>query len=351
MLKEAIAAVSERTDLDRETIAAVFEEIFAGRASPAQIGALLIALRMKGETIEEVTGAALALRRRAHSVSSPPGRVVLDTCGTGGDGSGTFNISTAVAFVAAAAGVTVAKHGNARFSSRCGSADVLAAAGVSLDASAPRVERCLAEIGVAFLFAPKFHPVMKEVASARRDLGVRSIFNILGPLANPARAKRQLIGVYARSLLPIVAGALAALWTDRSLVIHGEDGLDEVSPAGATLAMLVEGERITPLTLRPEDADVEPFPIGHVQGGDAMANAKLLRELLGGAPGPTREVVVLNAAAALWVASVSPSLKDGASRARIILDDGSALAKLDALAAMTAAAAEGAVTARSEARS
>lgn len=335
MLKEAIHDVTQRRDLTRERIGLVFEEIFAGRATAAQVGGLLVALRMKGETIEEVTGAATCLRGRARYAATPAGRVVMDTCGTGGDGTGTFNVSTAVAFVVAAAGITVAKHGNARVSSQCGSADVLAAVGVSLNASLECVERCLADVGIAFLLAPMFHPVMMEVAAARRELGVRSIFNILGPLANPARATRQLIGVYDRALLPIVAGALAALGTERSLVVHGDDGLDEVSPAGLTHAVLIEAGRTTPMSLYPENAGVERIDLGDIQGGSPEHNAMLLRQVLGGARGPIREAVVLNAAVALWVAEVDADLRTCATRARALLDDGSAATKLEGLVTMT----------------
>jgi anthranilate phosphoribosyltransferase len=337
MLKDAISDVSQRRDLSRERIAGVFEEIFAGNASPAQVGALLVALRMKGETVEEVTGAALALRRRAIVVPTPEGQTVLDTCGTGGDGRGTFNVSTTVAFVAAAAGVTVAKHGNARVSSQCGSADVLGAAGVNLDAPIATVERCLREVGVAFLLAPLFHPVMKHVAVVRRELGVRSIFNILGPLANPARADRQLVGVYDRALLPSVAGALAELGTVRSLVVHGDDGLDEVSPCGLTHAILVESGRTTPMRIVPSDARVEPVAASDLTGGSPEENAGHLRAVLEGRRGALREAVVLNAAAALWVSGVVKDLPSGADAARRLLDDGSALAKLDALVAMSRA--------------
>ena len=314
--------------------------IFAGRATDAQIAGLLVALHMKGETVEEVTGAAESLRARAHRVARPAGRVVMDTCGTGGDGAGTFNMSTAVAFIVAAAGVTVAKHGNARVSSRCGSADVLRESGVNLDASPACVERCLHEVGIAFLMAPVFHPVMKLVSGPRRELGVRSNFNILGPLANPAGAERQLLGVYQASLVPLVAGALALLGTERSLVVHGDDGLDEVSPLGPTTAMLVEGGRTTPLTILPDAAGVvRQAASGRAAllGGDPKENAAMLREILSGrGPDALRDAVVLNGAAALWVADAVPDLAAGGTMARQILRNGEALRKLEALARGTA---------------
>jgi anthranilate phosphoribosyltransferase len=335
VLIDAITQASQGTHLSREHVGRIFDEIFAGRATAAQIGALLIALRMKGETVEEVTGAAFALRQRARPLRRPTSSVVLDTCGTGGDGLGTFNISTAVALVAAAAGITVAKHGNGGVSSRCGSADVLKAAGVRLEASVGRVEQCLDDLGIAFLMAPMFHPVMREVAAVRRELGVRSIFNILGPLANPAGANCQLIGVYAPSLVKTVAGALCALGTERSLVVHGEDGLDEISPCGRTSVALVERGTITMMTLTPEDADVERLSLTALQGEGPLENARVLREVLGGAKGPVREAVVLNAAAALWIAGASPGLREGAAKARQVLDGGGAARKLAALAELT----------------
>ena len=336
MLTYAIAQASQGTHLSREHVGRVFDEIFAGRATAAQIGALLIALRMKGETVDEVTGAAFALRQRARPLRRPASKVVLDTCGTGGDGLGTFNISTAVALVAAAAGVTVAKHGNGGVSSRCGSADVLQAAGVRLDASVARVEQCLDDLGIAFLMAPMFHPVMREVATVRRELGVRSIFNILGPLANPAGANCQLVGVYARSLVPTVAGALCALGTERSLVVHGEDGLDEISPCGPTTAARVENGTVTMMTLTPEDADVDRLSLAELQGEGPLENARVLQAVLAGANGPVREAVVLNSAAALWIAGACEGLREGAAKARRVLDSGEAARKLAALAELTA---------------
>jgi anthranilate phosphoribosyltransferase len=312
MLTDAIDHVLQRRDLGRERIFRVFEEVFAGRATDAQIAGLLIALRMKGETVEEVTGAAESLRLRARHVTAPRGRVVMDTCGTGGDGAGTFNVSTAVAFVAAAAGVVVAKHGNSRVSSRCGSADVLRAAGVTLEVSSSCVERCLAEVGVAFL---------------------------LGPLANPARAGRQLLGVYDTALVPIVAGALAALGTERSLVVHGDDGLDEVSPSGPTRGILVENGRLAPVVISPEDAGLRRLgeaERGALSGGDPPENARLLRLVLSGqGPEALTDAVVVNSAAALWVAEVGKDLRECAEIAGRLLRGGAPLAKLDALARLT----------------
>lgn len=315
-----------------------FEAIFAGDATPAQLGAFLIALRMKGETPEELAAAAEVMRRRATPIRTPVGRKVLDTCGTGGDGANTINISTAVAFVAAAAGVTVAKHGNRSVSSQCGSADVLEALGVSLTADVATVERSLEELGIGFLFAPALHGAMKVVASARREVGVRSIFNLLGPLANPAKATHQLLGVYQDELVPIVARTLAVLGVERAMVVHGEGRLDEVSPFGATRAAWVEGGAVKELVLTPEDAGVARVSLESIRGGTVEQNAAALREVLQGVKSPATEVVVLNAAAALWVAGVAEDLRTGASIARKILTDGSALAKLEQLAKLTSTA-------------
>ncbi len=330
-MKEAIGKLVEREDLRREEMSAVFEEIFAGAASPAQLGALLVALRMKGETPEEIAGAATVMRRLATPVRIPDGRTALDTCGTGGDGAGTFNISTAVALVAAAAGATVAKHGNRSISSKSGSADVLKACGVNIGADVATVERCIAEIGIGFLFAPGLHGVMKQVAGPRSEVGVRSIFNLLGPLSNPAGAQRQLLGVYHRRLVPVVARTLLALGTEKALVVHGEPGLDELSPCGSTSAALVEHGEVKLLNLRPEDAGVTPVSIESLAGGGPEENARLLERILAGEPGPCREAVVLNGAAAVWVAGLVENLKDGAALCRQVLDDGRAQQKLQAL--------------------
>lgn len=335
MLKEAIAALVERKDLGRAVIAQVFEEIFEGRATQAQLGAFLIALRLKGETAEEIAGAAGVMRAKATRVRTPSNAVVLDTCGTGGDGAQTFNISTAVAFIAAAAGATVAKHGNRSVSSRCGSADVLAAAGVGLDTPVEGVERCLEQLGIGFLFAPALHGVMKHVIGPRREIGVRSIFNLLGPLANPAGATHQLLGVYDGALVPVLAQTLQKLGSVRALVVHGEDGLDEVSPCAPTLAALVEDGEVRTLRLTPEDAGIERLDPAAIRGGDPAENAALLKALFDGAPGPLREAVVLNAAAAIWVSGFAKDLRDGAEVARAAIDGGHARRKLEQLVSLT----------------
>ena len=335
MLKEALAQLVEREDLTRAQASAAFEEILSGRATAGQVGAMIVALRMKGETPEEIAGAAQAVRARAARIRVPAGRPVLDTCGTGGDGACTFNISTAVALVAAGAGALVAKHGNRSVSSKCGSADVLAAAGVNVEAGADAAERCLAELGVGFLFAPGLHAGLSQVAGVRKEIGIRSIFNVLGPLANPAGATRQLLGVYSAHLVPVVAHTLQQLGSDRALVVHGEDGLDEVSPTGPTRAAFVDGEEVRELTLRPEDAGLKPVSMASLRGDDAEFNARLLMGVLEGKPGPIRDAVLLNSAAALWVAGLARDLREGVAVAVSSLDDGKALEKLQGLIRLT----------------
>jgi anthranilate phosphoribosyltransferase len=259
----------------------------------------------------------------------------LDTCGTGGDGARTFNISTAAALVAAGAGALVAKHGNRSVSSQCGSADVLAAAGVNVDGGPEIAEQCLAQLGIGFLFAPALHSGLSQVAGVRREVGIRSIFNVLGPLSNPAGASRQLLGVYSSHLVPILAQTLLQLGSERALVVHGEDGLDEISPSGPTRAAHLENGQVIALTLHPEDAGVRAVSIDSIRGGDAAHNAHLLFELLHGQRGPIRDAVVLNAAAALWVAGLAKGLREGAELAVTSLDQGKAREKLEGLVRLT----------------
>jgi anthranilate phosphoribosyltransferase len=336
VLKGVVQKLVERRDLSPAEVEAAFESIFAGDATPALLGAFLVAFRMKGETPEEIAAAAVVMRRRATPVRVPPGRVVLDTCGTGGDGAGTFNLSTAAALVVAGTGeVTVAKHGNRSVSSRSGSADVLAASGVDVEAPVAVVERCLAELHIGFLYAPALHLAMKHVAPIRREVGIRSVFNLLGPLANPARAPHQLLGVYAAPLVQVVARTLAHLGTDRALVVHGEDGLDEVSPSGPTRAAWVEGGKVRELTLTPEQAGLERIPGEAIRGGEAADNARMLAGVLAGDPGPLRQAVLLNAGAALWVSAAAGSLADGVQRAARSIDSGAARARLAGLVSLT----------------
>jgi len=336
VLKDAVQKLVAREDLSPAEVDAAFESILAGEASPALLGAFLVAFRMKGETPEEIAAAAVVMRRRATPVRVPPNRLVLDTCGTGGDGAGTFNLSTAAALVAAGTGaVTVAKHGNRSISSRSGSADVLAASGVDVEAPVAVVERCLEELHIGFLFAPALHGAMRHVAPVRREVGVRSVFNLLGPLANPARAPRQLLGVYAAPLVPVVARTLAHLGTERALVVHGEDGLDEVSPAGPTRAAWVEGGTVRELRLTPEEAGLTRIPVEAIRGGEAHDNARTLAGVLAGAPGPVRQAVLLNAGAALWVGGAAGSLAEGVGLAARSIDSGAARERLAGLVALT----------------
>jgi len=327
-LSAAIARASARNDLTADEMADTVGRIMDGEATAAQIGGLLIALRMKGETVDEVVGAARAMRARAHTLRVPAG-VVVDTCGTGGDGRGTINVSTIAALVVAAAGVRVAKHGNRAQSSRSGSADVLEALGVDVAAPVEAVERCLDEVGIGFLFAPAFHGATRHAAAARKEIGVRTIFNLLGPLTNPAGARHQLIGVYDSTLVEPMALALGQLGSEHALVVHG-DGIDEFSPNGATDVAELRGGEVKRYQLRPRDfglADEDPRGLA---GGDAEANAAAVRAILGGAHGAGRSTVVMSAAGALYAAGRS-GLRDGARLAEETIDSGAATALLERL--------------------
>ncbi|MCE9671953.1 anthranilate phosphoribosyltransferase [Myxococcus stipitatus] len=330
-LKEALGKVVGRRDLTREEMARVMGLMLAGEASPAQVGALATALKMKGETEDEILGAAEAMRACATKLT-PRAQVVLDTCGTGGDGAHTFNISTAVAFVAAGAGVTVAKHGNRAVSSRCGSADVLAALGVSMERPHERVALDIDEHGVGFLFAPSHHGALRHVAQARRDLGFHSVFNLLGPLTNPAGARYQLLGTFDGKRVEQTARVLGRLGSRRAWVVHGHDGLDEISPCAPTeVAELREDGTVRVFTVRPEDAGLEVVPRESIAGGDADENAKRLRSLLDGERSGLRTAVLLNAAAALVVVGQVDDLREGVRRAESAIDSGAASRKLAAL--------------------
>lgn len=317
-------------DLSMADMRAAVEAIVDGDASEAQIGALLAALATKGETADELAGTADALRERMLEVRSA-GAPLLDVCGTGGDGSGSFNISTAVAFVAAGAGATVAKHGNRAMSSRCGSADVLSALGVRIDASPATSARALDEVGIAFLFAQAHHPAMRAVAPARREIGIRSIFNLVGPLANPARAQRQMVGVADERAVRTVAEALRRLGSERAAAVRGHDGMDEVSLSGPTRVVEWTGSHIVEYEIDPALLGVQCCELPALRGGDAGENAQIVRAVLAGAPGPHRDVIVLNAALALVIAGIASDLHVGLDRARSSIASGAAAAKLDAL--------------------
>lgn len=330
MIQQAIAQLIEGRDLDRQAARQVMDEIFDGAATGAQIGGFLVALRCKGETVEEITGFAQAMRDRATRISG--GRQpLIDTCGTGGDGLGTFNISTTVALVAAGAGLCVAKHGNRAMSSRCGSADVLQELGVNVEADPTQVGRCLDEAGIGFLFAPKLHGAMKHAIGPRRELATRTVFNILGPLTNPAGARRQLIGVFDGGLTSRMAGVLQALGSERAFAVHGGDGLDEITLTGPSTVSELKDGAITTYEVSPGDFGFETAPPAALRGGSAADNARILTAVLGGEAGPARNVVVMNAAAAITAGGLTVALEEGAVAAREAIDSGrarQALAKL-----------------------
>ena len=313
----------------------VFESIMRGDATPSQIGALLMGLSIRGETAEVVAGAARAMRAAASRIE-PKAQGLLDTCGTGGSGVSTLNISTTVAFVVAACGVPVAKHGNRAISSRSGSADVLEALGVDLSLSPQQVADCIDAVGIGFLFAPAHHPAMKHASAPRRELGIRSIFNLLGPLTNPAGAEFQVLGVYAEDRLELVAGALSRLGAERALVVHGRDGMDEITTTTITDAVLVQKGH------SPERFEIDPAAFGipysaatALQGGDAAQNAAIIRHILAGQKGAGRDIVLLNAAACLWVAGKADGIPQGLKLAAESIDSGRAEAKLEALIAQS----------------
>jgi anthranilate phosphoribosyltransferase len=328
--RAALARLTAGESLSRGETEELFGRLMDGELSEPLKAALLVALRMKGEVAAEVCGAAGAMRRRVIVIPHTRARVV-DTCGTGGDGRGTFNISTAAALVAAAAGLPVAKHGNRSVSSRSGSADVLAALGVRIEADAATAARALDELGIAFLFAPLLHPAMREVMPVRRELGVRTIFNLLGPLTNPAGARRQLIGVYAAHLVPLVGEVLAELGTDHALVVHGADGLDEITTTGPTRVAEVRAGEISAYEIAPEDLGLPRARLADLAGGSPEENAERMGRLLAGEPGPLADVTAANAGAALYVGGLAADLVDGVARARAVLASGAAAEKLATL--------------------
>ncbi|MDQ7801761.1 MAG: anthranilate phosphoribosyltransferase [Armatimonadota bacterium] len=329
MIREAIARIVDGASLTAEEAAAVMGEIMDGQATPAQIGALITALRMKGETPEEIAGFAVAMRQRAHRIE-PQVPTFVDVVGTGGDRSGTFNISTVAAFVVAGAGVPVAKHNNRAVSSRCGSADLLEALGVPADVEPERARRAIEEVGIGFLFAPRFHPAMRHAAGPRREVGIRTVFNVLGPLTNPAGARHQVVGVYHASLVEPVARVLQQLGTRHAFVVHG-DGMDELAPSGPSYVAEVREGQVRTFELQPEDAGLPRHPAQAVRGGEASQNARLALSVLRGERGAHRDVVLLNAAAALVAAGTCSDLRQGAERAAESIDRGAALGKLEQL--------------------
>ncbi|HVI27351.1 anthranilate phosphoribosyltransferase [Hansschlegelia sp.] len=327
--KAVLARVADGRPLDRMEAEAAFGQLMAGEATSAQLGGFLMALRVRGETVDEIAGAVAAMRARMTPVAAPADAV--DVVGTGGDGSGSVNVSTCAAFVVAGCGVPVAKHGNRALSSRSGSADVLRALGVSVDIDANRISACIAEAGIGFMFAPNHHSAMRHVGPARTELGVRTIFNLLGPLSNPAGVRRQMVGVFARRWVVPIAEALAQLGSERAWVVHGSDGLDEITTSGPTFVASLENGAVTTFEVSPEDAGFAPHPVGALAGGDAESNARAMRQVLEGRPGAYRDVAILNAAAALVVAGRAATLGEGAALAVAALDSGAALARLEAL--------------------
>ncbi len=328
-LKDAISAVARGGTLTQMQAAKAFEQIMSGTASDAQIGALLLGLHARGETVDEIAGAARALRAKAVSVRAPEG--AIDTCGTGGDAKGTHNISTCVAFVVVGAGVPVAKHGNRSISSRSGSADVLAALGVNIECGPEIIERCIARCGLGFMFAPAHHAAMRHVAKVRGELGVRTIFNLLGPLANPATTKYQVVGVFEEKWVKPLANVLGILGVERAWVVHGDDGLDELTTTTTSYVAVLDRGKVSTFRLSPRNAGVAEAKPDDLIGGDAEENAAHIRAVLHGNQGPFRDIVLLNAGAALLVAGKARTLRDGVALAAASIDKGKAHKVLESL--------------------
>jgi anthranilate phosphoribosyltransferase len=334
MIKEAIAKAVEGNDLTQKEMEEAMEEIMTGNATAAQIGSFITALRIKGETVDEITGAATVMRAKAVKISLKDD-TLLDTCGTGGDGTHTFNVSTATAFVAAGGGVKVAKHGNRAVSSLCGSADVLKNLGVSLDISHEDVGKCIQEVGIGFLFAPLFHGAMKYAAGPRQEIGLRSIFNLLGPLTNPAGATVQVLGIYTQELTEKIAQVLGRLGTKEAFVVCGEGTFDEISICSPTRVSHLKDGNVETFEMTPEQYGFKRASPEEIKGGDTQVSARIIRELLDGKKGPKRDMVVLNAAAAFVVAGVDEDLSEGIERAKDCIDSGRAKEKLNALVNFT----------------
>ncbi len=331
MLKELIARVVEGHDLSQEEAAQAMASIMDGKALPTQIAAFLTALRMKGETSQEIAGLAGMMKTKAVTIPAPSGEVIVDTCGTGGDGRGTFNISTTVALVAAGAGLTVAKHGNRSISSQCGSADVLEALGVNIYLNASQVNGALREIKIAFLFAPTFHPAMKHALGPRREIGIRTVFNLLGPLTNPAGATVHLLGIYNSDLLPVMAEALKTLGSKAAFVVHGQDGYDEISITGRTDICQLKNGQISRWQIEPEDVGLRRASPLEILGGSPEKNAQIVLAVLKGEEGACRHAVLLNAAALFIAADRARDFKEGIEIAKESIDSGRALKKLQEL--------------------
>jgi len=333
MIKEAISQIISGHSLTMDEASQVMGEIMEGQVTPAQFGAFVTALRLKGETVEEIAGMAKTMRARAVRVTID--EPVVDTCGTGGDNAATFNISTAAAFVVAGAGAKVAKHGNRAMSSKCGSADVLEALGVKIDLTAEQVQRCLKEVGIGFMFAPSFHPAMKYAAGPRKEIGIRTVFNILGPLTNPAGAQAQVLGVADGALVEKMAKVLQLLGCYHALVVHSEDGLDELTVTGRSYISELKDDKLRRYAIAPEDVGLSRATLPDLKGGTAAENALLLRDVFSGTPGHGQDAVVLNAAAALVACDKVSTLREGVLLAEESIESGRAAEKLDRLIALT----------------
>ena len=329
MITEMLQKVSQGIDLTESEAEQTMHAIMDGQCTDAQIAGLLVGLKMKGETVDEISGFVRAMRAKATRIEGPPN--VIDTCGTGGDGSGTFNISTAAAIVAAAAGIPVAKHGNRSVSSKCGSADVLQQLGVKIDLTPDQAEECLKEVGIAFLFAPVYHASMKHVAGPRREMGLRTVFNILGPMSNPAMARRQVIGTFNAEVAKKMARVLNQTGSEHVMVVHSADGLDEISICADTHVSELKDGEIREYKVRPEEFGFSTSPLESVKGNDAAENANIIRSIFRGGDGPPRDVTALNAGAAIYVSGRVASLKEGVELAVETLQNGKAEQKLKQL--------------------
>ncbi|MFC1501715.1 anthranilate phosphoribosyltransferase [Elusimicrobiota bacterium] len=347
MIKEAISKAVQNQNLIETEASSAMQEIMSGKASAAQIASLITALRMKGETAEEITGFAKVMRQFATKIQVKAAvdvdaedinidkETILDTCGTGGDGTNTFNVSTATALVVAACGLTVAKHGNRAVSSACGSADVLEELGVNLDVSKEKVENCLSQIGIGFLFAPALHGAMKHAVAPRKEIGIRTVFNVLGPLTNPAGANSQILGVYNESLLKKMAEVLKNLGTQRAWVVNSEDGLDEISVTAPTKVAELKNGKIKTFTIKPKDFKIDKASISDIKGGNAKQNAQIIKDILSGEKGAKRDIVLLNSAAGLLVGNKVSTMREGIELASDSIDSGKAREKLARLVRLT----------------
>ncbi|MDP8230978.1 MAG: anthranilate phosphoribosyltransferase [Candidatus Gorgyraea atricola] len=334
MIKQAIGKVVDGVNLTREEMVVCMGEIMTGRATSAQIASFITALRLKGETVDEITGASMVMREKAVKINVG-GDTVIDTCGTGGSNTGSFNISTAAGFVVSGAGLKVAKHGNRAVSSQCGSADVLKALGVNIDIAPNKVETCIKEVGIGFLFAPLFHGAMKYAIDPRREIGIRTIFNILGPLTNPAGANCQVLGVYRKELTEVMASVLKNLGERHSFVVHGLDGLDEITITGKTQVSELKDGKIKTFCVKPQDFKIKVARLEDIKGGSAEDNARIIKEVLKGVSGAKQDVVLLNASSALVAGGLAQDFKKGIELTRESIASGRAMEKLEKLIVFT----------------